>query len=684
VADTRLVGLLRRLRLGPASTPGQTDRDALRAFALHKDEAAFAGIVRRHGPMVLRVCRNVLHHTEDAEDACQATFLVLARRAETIANGEVLASWLHGVAYRTALRARRDLGRRRTHEREAPVPARPDPTEAVAWSDVQVLLEAEISRLPARYRAAFVLCFLEGRSRTEAAAELGLSENTLSSRIARARNRLKGRLARRGIHLSAVLAAIALTTGTSQSAMPGPFAEGISRAAMQFAARESVTGVSSFALQLTNGTLHTMTMSKITWAAGVLAVGGTLAVGTWVAGQGLGPPAGSASGPSSGGFNPRAEKPAAVDRTADYAQRQRSLKNLKAIALALHNYHDTNGRLPTDITDSAGKPLLSWRVAILPYIEGYDVLYKQFKLTEPWDSEHNLGLLAKMPEVLRVGFEPKGATHTCYQRFALAHLGAAPAAGEGGFGAAGGGSAPAGVGGPPMPGGPAGIGGPPAPGPGFGGPPGIGGPMGGGGVPGAAAGGMGAAPEPPTAGPRFPLHLHQIPDGTSNTIGVIEAGPPVPWSKPADFVYDPKQPLPKMTGPFANVCNVAMLDGVALSLRPDVDATIWRGLIDAVDGQVTPGVKTLRAQFPADSAEEKKALAKTLEENQALIAKLEEQFKEHAALLALTSKLAKDLERGQDEQARIQEMMERLRLLNKKLRDDLGLRPGAPVPGGRQ
>jgi RNA polymerase sigma factor (sigma-70 family) len=676
MADTRLAGLLRRLRLGPALAPGQTDRDALRAFVGHKDEAAFTGIVHRHGPMVLRVCRNVLHHIQDAEDACQATFLVLARRAETIANGDVLASWLHGVAYRTALRARRDAGRRRTHEREAPVPARPDPTEAVAWSDVQVLLEAEISQLPARYRAAFVLCFLEGRSRTEAAAELGLSENTLSSRLARARDRLKRRLARRGVHLSAVLAAVALTTGTSESAMPGPFADGISRAAMQFAARQSVTGVSSFALQLTNGTLQTMTMSKITWAAGVLAVGGTLAVGTWVAGQGLGPP-GSAAGPPVG-FDPRAGKPAVVDRTADYAQRQRSLKNLKTIALALHNYHDTNGRLPTDLTDNAGKPLLSWRVAILPYIEGYDTLYKQFKLTEPWDSEHNLSLLAKMPEVLRVGFEPKGATHTYYQRFALAHLGAAPAAGEGGFGGAGAGGAPAGGGGPPMPG----VGAPPAPGPGFGGPPGIGGPVGGGGVPGGAPAGVGAAPEPP-AGPRFPLHLHQIPDGTSNTIGVIEAGPPVPWSKPADFVYDPRQPLPGMTGPFANVRNVAMMDGAALRLRPDLDEVIWRGLIDATDGQVIPGAKTLRAQFPADSAEEKKALARTLEENQAMIVKLEEQFKEHAALLGLASKVTKDLDRAETEQARIQEMLERLRLSNKKMRDDLGLRPGAPVPGGR-
>ena len=392
--------------------PGQADCDALRAFVPHKDEAAFAGIVRRHGPMVLRVCRNVLNHTEDAEDACQATFLVLARRAATIGRGEVLASWLHGVAYRTALRARRDAGRRRSHERDAPAPVRPDPTEAVAWSDVQVLLEAEINRLPARCRSAFVLCYLKGRSRVEAAADLAVSENTLSSRLARARDRLKWRLARRGVHLSAVLAAVALTTGTSESAIPGPLVEAMTRAASQFAARQSVNGVSSFALQLTNETLKTMAMTKITWAAGVLAVGGTLAVGTWVAGQGLGPPAGSGAGPAPG-TEPRAEKPApASDRQSDYAQRQRSLKNLKHLITAIHNYEATHNRLPTDITDKAGKPLLSWRVAILPFLEGQDGLYNQFRMTESWDSEHNLALLAKMPEVLRVGFEAKGATHT--------------------------------------------------------------------------------------------------------------------------------------------------------------------------------------------------------------------------------------------------------------------------------
>src|SRR5439155_3857167 len=128
------------------------------------------------------VCRRVLGHAQDAEDAFQATFLVLARRAGTIGKSESLSSWLHGVAFRTAMRAKRDAGRRRARERQTPVPTQPDHVDDLAWRDVQVLLEAEIRRLPERYRAAFVLCHLEGRSRTEAAAELGIEENTLSSR----------------------------------------------------------------------------------------------------------------------------------------------------------------------------------------------------------------------------------------------------------------------------------------------------------------------------------------------------------------------------------------------------------------------------------------------------------------------------------------------------------------------
>jgi RNA polymerase sigma factor (sigma-70 family) len=679
VADTRLTGLLRRLHTGLVPAPN-ADRDALRAFIAHKDESAFAVLVQRHGPMVLRVCQRVLHHAEDAEDAFQATFLVLARKAESIGRSDALSSWLHGVAFRTALRAKRDARRRRARERQSPVSIGPDPAETLAWRDVQILLDAEIRRLPERYRAAFVLCHLDGRTRAEAAAELGIEENTLSSRLARARERLQARLARRGINLTAVLAAVGLTTGSTAMALPTALFDNTIRAACLFATRQPPTGISSFALQLTDGTIQTMAMTKMKWAVGALAIGGTLAVGTWGAGQGLGPPQGPRSGPPTAGESPE-DKPAAVDRSADYAQRQRSLGNLKKIVLAMHNYESVNGQFPTDVTDRTGKTLLSWRVELLPYLD-QDDLYKQIKRNESWDSEHNLKLLATMPEVFRVGFEPKGATHTYYQRFVIAGFGAeaGPGMGEGGGigGPLGPGLPPPGPMGPPIGPPPLGPGGPLPVLPGApGGPPGI---PGAGPGPGFGPVGPGAGPAPPMVGPRFPLRMAEITDGTSNTLGVVEAGPPVPWTKPVDIVYDRNQPLPPLTGPFANVRNAATLDGIVHGLRPNLDATTLRRLIEPNDGLLLPEVKTLRARFAVDTEEEKKALARMVEENEALMAAIEKQIAEQSALLALINKSMKDLDRAEEQQDHLRRMLDTLKVKNKKLRDEVGLRPGAPVP----
>jgi RNA polymerase sigma factor (sigma-70 family) len=683
VPDTRLTGLFRRLHSGMApAAVGQADREALRAFITHRDESAFALLVQRHGPMVLRVCQRVLHHTQDAEDAFQATFLVLARKAAAIGKTEALASWLHGVAFRIAMRARRDAGRRRMRERQAATPVGSDPAEALAWRDVQILLNAEIGRLPERYRSAFVLCYLEGRTRTEAAADLGVEENTLSSRLARARERLRRRLARRGVDLAAVLAAVALVTEAGGSAIPIGLVSSTSRAALLFALRQPVTGVSNSALQLSNGTIQTMAVTKIKWAVGMLAVGGTLALGTWGAGQGLGPKPGAGGPPAT---EPRDEKPAVVDRTADYAQRQRSLANLKKIALALHSYEQVHGRFPADITDKAGKQLLSWRVELLPFLDEDD-LYRQFK-REPWDSEHNLSLLAKMPDVLRVGFEPKGATHTYYQRFVIASLAGESGPGEGGgmaLGPAGppGAGLPPGPGGPPA-GGPPGFGGPPGPGPGGPGLPGI--PAG----PGPAGAGAGAGDPrnfgppgmgvPPSA-PRFPLRIVEVTDGTSNTLGVIEAGPPVPWSKPADIAYDPRTPMPPLTGPFANVRNAATFDGRTHGLRPDLDERTLRRLIEPNDGGELPEVRSLRARFVADAQEEKKALARLLEENEILIAAVERQAAEHATLLKFMNKTPRDLDRAEEVQEQLKTSLEILRVRNQKYRAELGFTPRQTLP----
>lgn len=657
MSDIRLTGLIRHLQTGLAPAAwGHSDGDALRAFISFRDETAFAALVQRHGPMVLRVCQHVLNHRQDAEDALQATFLVLARRAETIGKTDSLASWLHGVAYRVALRARRDAGRRRARELQAITAPKPDPLEALAWHDVQALLEAEIERLPERFRVAFVLCYLEGRSRAETACELGIPENTVSSRLARARERLQKRLARRGVNLTSVLAAIALTTGSTEATISSTLIETTAQAAPHFALRQAVAGISSSTLQLTNGALRTMTIAKTKLAFGILAVSTTLVVGAWGAGQGQGPGPGGPPGMGPAAKNEASSKPAAIERIADFTQRQRSLHNLKLIMLAMHSYHDVHGQFPTDSVDKDGKLLLSWRVQLLPYLEE-DNLFKQFNQKDSWDSEQNLKLLARMPNVFRVGFESKDATHTYYQRFAFDSAAwGSSVEGAGGFGGGG----PPGVG--PM----GASGAPPMP-------------MGGGSSPGRAPLGMGMGPSP-AAPAKFPQRYNEIADGTANTLGLIEAGPPVPWSKPADIGYDPAKPLPSLAGPFANVRNVAAFDGTVHGLKPNLDEATLRALISPNDGNAVPALKTLRVSFPADTEAEKKVLAKLLEQNQALIVALEAQIAEHAALLALANKLTKDIDRAEEEQARIKAMIDTLKSKNKKLRDEFGLRGGAPVP----
>ena len=663
--DTRLTGLLRQLP-GPVVPPA--DREALAAFVARREEAAFEALVRRHGPMVLRVCRRVLGHAQDAEDACQATFLVLARKAGSVGRAEALASWLHGVAVRTALRARRDAGRRRAREQQAPTGVGPDPAEALAWRDVQTLLESEIARLPERYRAPFVLCHLEGRSRADAAAELGLSENTLSSRLARARDRLRDRLARRGVHLTAVLAAAALTADVTVSALSVDYLQTTVRAAMQFAARQPVTGLSGHVLPLTHGAMTTMAVARLKWVAGVCAVGGVLAVGTWGAGQGPGGPPSSAGSPPAAG-EPPAGKVAAAVPDADYTQRQRSLKNLKAIAVALHAFHDTHNRFPTDVTDKDGKPLLSWRVELLPYLEE-DNLFKQLRRDEPWDSPHNLKLLAKMPDVYRVATDPKDATHTYYQRFAITGMPwGAIIDGEGEVGVAAGGTASGPLPlAPPM--------GPMGPG-GLGSPPGMG--EGGGSALGPGMG-MGLPAAPPANVPRFPLRMPEVTDGTSNTIGVVEAGPPVPWSKPADLPYDAKKPLPPMTGPYANVRHIAALDGMAYALRPNLDETTWRRLIEPNDGRRLPSWKDMRARFPEDAAEEKKTLARLIEDNELLIARIEKLSAENAVLLRAYGRHTKDVDQAEASKEWLERQLENLRTVNRKFRAELGLGPNQRLP----
>src|SRR5579884_1270084 len=211
MSHSALTAGIRQLRHKLASQHLNEDSDEslLHAFAARREDSAFAVLVRRHGPMVLHVCRRVLGHEQDAEDAFQATFLVLARSAASLRKKSSLASFLHGTAYRLAMSAKRTAARRRKYESSLGALTQPrspvEPAEELSWREVRALLDEEIARLPEKYRSVFVLCILENLSRAEAAQRLGLTERTELSRLFKARKRLGQRLARRGVELTAVL-----------------------------------------------------------------------------------------------------------------------------------------------------------------------------------------------------------------------------------------------------------------------------------------------------------------------------------------------------------------------------------------------------------------------------------------------------------------------------------------------
>ncbi|HEY7154362.1 MAG TPA: sigma-70 family RNA polymerase sigma factor [Gemmataceae bacterium] len=217
MSSSAVLTSVRRLRGLLAAQRGrdESDEQLLHAFLSRRDDSAFAVLVHRHGPMVFHVCRRVLGHQQDAEDAFQATFLVLARNAASLRNKTSLASFLHGTAYRTAMKAKQSAARRGKHEGRASARPPVNPAEELSWREVRTLLDEEIARLPEKYRTVFILCHLENLRQAEVARRLGLNERTLSSRLTAARKRLQWRLSRRGVELTALLAASALATGTA-------------------------------------------------------------------------------------------------------------------------------------------------------------------------------------------------------------------------------------------------------------------------------------------------------------------------------------------------------------------------------------------------------------------------------------------------------------------------------------
>jgi RNA polymerase sigma factor (sigma-70 family) len=261
-----------------------TDGQLLERFAMGHGEAAelaFAALVERHGPMVLRVCRAVLRDEHDAEDAFQATFLVLVRRTGSLWVSDSLGPWLYGVAQRVACSARAAEARRRRHEQKAAELAPARPAGARGDADLERSLHEEIGRLPERYRAPVVLCLLEGLTHEQAARHLGWPSGTLKSRLAHGRERLRSRLVRRGLTPAVALSAATLVERSARAAVPAALAKVTARAALRLATGRASAGAVPAAVDaLALGVKRGQPMIKACLATvAVLAVGAVGALG---------------------------------------------------------------------------------------------------------------------------------------------------------------------------------------------------------------------------------------------------------------------------------------------------------------------------------------------------------------------------------------------------------------------
>jgi RNA polymerase sigma factor (sigma-70 family) len=266
-ASSPILQFIRRIHRDPR-VEGSADQDLLRRFVGERDEAAFETLLRRHGAMVLDVCRGVLGNEADVEDAFQATFLILARRAESIRKGASLACWLHGVAYRTSLRARADCARRQKHEARASQRSTATDPDELTWREIRRVVHEELDRLPERHRAALVLCYLQGKTQDEAAVELGLPKGTLKGHLERGRSLLQARLVRRGLGPGVVLALAAAPAATKAAGLSHPLVSATVKTATAFAAgKAAVSVVSPSVAALSKGMVKAMFFKKLKIAA---------------------------------------------------------------------------------------------------------------------------------------------------------------------------------------------------------------------------------------------------------------------------------------------------------------------------------------------------------------------------------------------------------------------------------
>ena len=290
MAIQRLKTALKQMRqlVGARGLAELNDGQLLKSFLERRDEAAFAALVSRHGPLVLGVCRRLLPNEHDAEDAFQATFLVLFRRSRFLNREGSLANWLYTVAYHAALRAKSNAARRQRHERQAADMRREEPQAEHAWHDLQPVIDAEVSRLPTKYRLPILLCYLQGKTHEEAARQLAWPVGTVKGRLARARTLLRTRLKRRGILLPTALLGCGLSE-KAQAAVPALLLDRTVKLVSHLAAGNAVMAFTSVSANaLAEGVLKTMLVTKLKIVTTILLVisvaglgAGTLAHHAW-------------------------------------------------------------------------------------------------------------------------------------------------------------------------------------------------------------------------------------------------------------------------------------------------------------------------------------------------------------------------------------------------------------------
>ena len=310
MAANALENMMSRLRsLASLQQAGQLqDRELLERFIQQHDEAAFTAIVERHAGMVLQVCRGVLRHHQDAEDACQATFLVLVRKASSIRKLHSLASWLHGVAFRIALKLRGKIAR--SHRLQEDLQKnRPADETRFTVGELNGLVDEELERLPEKYRAPLILCYLQAKTRDEAAQALGIEPSTLKGRLEWGRKLLRQRLIRRGVAMSLAM----LFAGIGQSAyaaVPASLAVTIVKSSL--AAESAVAGglASTQAVLLAQAFLRAAFVKQLQVAAAMLLMTISMAGTGWLVYQAM----------DSGRTNPDGVKAAATPRPDENAQ----------------------------------------------------------------------------------------------------------------------------------------------------------------------------------------------------------------------------------------------------------------------------------------------------------------------------------------------------------------------------